>query len=64
MKTLAALLAAVALLCALCAFAAPAGKKFAGWRGDNGRRYDDGMLVFNLAGPGEVVTLTAVWDDE
>jgi hypothetical protein len=48
----------------LCAYEAPRGKKFAGWRGDNGRRYDDGMLVFNLAGPGEVVTLTAVWDDE
>ena len=45
-----------------CAFAAPAGKRFAGWRGDNGRRYDDGMLVFNLAKPGEIVTLTAIWE--
>jgi hypothetical protein len=48
----------------LCAYEAPKGKKFAGWRGDNGRRYDDGIMVFNLAGPGEVVTLTAVWEDE
>jgi len=48
-----------------CAFAAPAGKKFAGWRrADNGRRYDDGMLVFNLAKTGEVVTMTAIWEDE
>ena len=46
-----------------CALAAPRGRKFAGWRrADNGRRYDDGMLVFNLAEPGEVVTLTAIWE--
>jgi len=47
-----------------CAFAAPAGKRFAGWRRkDNGRRYDDGMLVFNLASqPGEVVVFTAIWE--
>ena len=48
-----------------CAFAAPVGKRFAGWRRkDNGRRYDDGMLVFNLASdPGAVVVLEAVWED-
>jgi M6 family metalloprotease-like protein/uncharacterized repeat protein (TIGR02543 family) len=46
-----------------CSFSPPSGKKFAGWRGDNGRRYDDGVMVFNLAGPGKTVTLTAVWDD-
>ncbi len=46
-----------------CAFAAPAGKKFAGWRrADNGRRYDDGVMVFNLAEPGETVKLTAIWE--
>ena len=48
-----------------CAFAAPAGKRFAGWRrkGD-GRHYDDGMLVFNLASePGAVVVLEAVWEE-
>ena len=46
-----------------CAFSPPAGKRFAGWRrADNGRRYDDGVLVFDLAGPGEVVTLTAIWE--
>ena len=48
----------------LCAFDAPAGKRFAGWRRkDNGRRYDDGMLVFNLAGEDGVVVLEAVWED-
>jgi uncharacterized repeat protein (TIGR02543 family) len=48
-----------------CAFAAPAGKRFAGWRRkDSGRRYDDGMLVFNLASePGAVIALEAVWED-
>ena len=48
-----------------CAFAAPAGKRFAGWRRkDNGRRYDDGMLVFNLASEdGTVIVLEAVWED-
>jgi len=48
-----------------CAFAAPAGKRFAGWRRkDNGRRYDDGVMVFNLASePGAVVELEAVWED-
>jgi uncharacterized repeat protein (TIGR02543 family) len=46
-----------------CVFAAPAGKRFAGWRrADTGRRYDDGVMVFNLAGPGAVVVMEAVWD--
>ena len=46
-----------------CAFAAPAGKKFAGWRrNDNGRRYDDGVMVFDLAESGETVKLTAIWE--
>ena len=39
------------------------GKRFAGWACSNGRRYDDGMLVFNLAQPGETVTMTAIWED-
>ena len=26
------------------------------------RLYDDGMLVFNLAQPGETVTMTAIWE--
>ena len=38
------------------------GKRFAGWACSNGRRYDDGMLVFDLAQPGETVTMTAVWE--
>ena len=28
----------------------------------NDRLYDDGMLVFDLAKPGETVTMTAVWE--
>ena len=42
----------------------PLGKNsaFAGWACSNGRRYDDGMLVFNLAKPGETVTMTAIWE--
>ena len=43
-------------------FSAPAGKRFAGWACSNGRRYDDGMLVFDLAKPGETVTMTAIWE--
>ena len=48
-----------------CTFVAPKGKRFAGWRRtDNGRRYDDGVMVFDLAGePGAVVVLEAVWED-
>jgi len=38
------------------------GKRFAGWKCSNGRRYDDGMLVFDLAEPGEIVTMTAIWE--
>ena len=38
------------------------GKRFAGWACSNGKRYDDGMLVFNLAEPGETVTMTAIWE--
>lgn len=34
---------------------------FAGWVGSNGRRYDDGMLIFNLGRGGETVTMTAIW---
>ena len=45
-----------------CTFIPPSGKRFAGWACSNGRRYDDGMLVFNLAQPGETVTMTAVWE--
>lgn len=33
-----------------------------GWACLNGRRYDDGMLVFNLAPLGETVTMDAVWE--
>ena len=39
------------------------GTAFKGWACSNGRRYDDGMLVFNLAQPGATVTMTAVWED-
>ena len=45
-----------------CTFKPPSGKRFAGWACSNGRRYDDGMLVFNLAQPGETVTMTAIWE--
>ena len=45
-----------------CTFTPPAGKRFAGWACSNGRRYDDGMLVFDLAEPGETVTMTAIWE--
>ena len=43
-------------------FTPPDGKLFAGWACSNGRRYDDGVLVFNLAEPGETVTMTAIWE--
>ena len=47
----------------LCSFSPPSGKRFAGWRRqDNGRRYDDGIMVFNLAESGEVVVLEAIWE--
>ena len=38
------------------------GKTFKGWRGSNGKRYDDQVLIFNLALPETVLTLTAVWE--
>ena len=45
-----------------CALTAPSGKTFAGWRSSkNGKLYADGILVFDLAEPGETVTMTAVW---
>ena len=37
-------------------------KKFRGWAGSNGKRYDDGVLVFDLAGEGSKVLLTAIWE--
>ena len=45
-----------------CALVRPSGKRFKGWRRADGRRYDDGVMVFNLAEPGEVVTLVAIWE--
>ena len=45
-----------------CAFEPPAGKRFAGWIGPDGRRYDDGVLVFNLAPAGGTMTMTAIWE--
>ena len=35
---------------------------FVGWAGSNGRRYDDGVLMFNLGRGGETVTMTAIWE--
>lgn len=46
---------------AKCAFT-KGGSVFKGWAGDNERRYDDGVLVFNAAAEGEVLTLTAIWE--
>ena len=47
-----------------CAFTAPTGKAFAGWRSSkNGKLYADGVLVFDLAEPGKTVTMTAVWKE-
>lgn len=46
-----------------CAFTPPDGKRFAGWlREGSALRYDDGVMVFNLAEPGETVVLTALWE--
>ena len=46
-----------------CAFVHPSGRRFAGWRRvDTNRRYDDGIMVFNLAGPGAVVVMEAIWE--
>ena len=47
---------------ALAKCPALSGRRFVGWACSNGRRYDDGMLVFNLAQPGETVTMTAIWE--
>lgn len=44
-----------------CAFT-KSGAKFVGWAGSNGRRYDDGVLVFDLAKFGKTVTMTAIWE--
>jgi len=38
------------------------GRNFAGWRCSNGRRYDDGVLVYELAPAGGWVVMTAIWD--
>ena len=38
------------------------GETFVGWAGSNGKRYDDGMMIFNLGRGGETVTMTAVWE--
>lgn len=43
-------------------FTPPAGKRFVGWKGSNGKRYDEKMLVYNLVPVGEVFTLTAIWE--
>ena len=43
-------------------FTPPTGKRFAGWLGSNGRRYDPGVLVFNLMPVGGTVVLTAIWE--
>ena len=40
----------------------PDGRRLVGWSCSNGRRYDDGMLVFNLADPGGIVTMRAIWE--
>lgn len=46
---------------AKCAFR-KTGKTFKGWAGSNGKRYDDGVLVFNAAAEGATLTLTAIWE--
>lgn len=46
-----------------CGLVKPDGKtRFIGWAGSNGKRYDDEMLIFNLAQPGETVRMTAIWE--
>lgn len=46
-----------------CTLTPPVNKKrFVGWACSDGRRYDDEMLIFNLAKPGEKVTMTAIWE--
>lgn len=34
---------------------------FVGWTRFNGRRYDGGMLTYNLGRGGETVAMTAIW---
>lgn len=44
--------------------AAPsASGRLVGWKGSNLRRYDPGMLFFDLAKPGETVEMTAIWEE-
>ena len=43
-------------------FPPPSGRQLAGWAGSNGRRYDPGVLVFNLVPAGGTITLTAIWE--
>lgn len=38
-------------------------RKFAGWQRTNGRRYDDGVLIFDLVKAGEKMTMTAIWEE-
>lgn len=44
------------------AFTAPRGKAFKGWAGSNGRRYDDGILIFDAVEAGSILRLTAIWE--
>ena len=43
-------------------FTPPSDKRLAGWAGSNGRRYDPGVLVFNLVPVGGTIALTAIWE--
>lgn len=43
-------------------FTAPKGKRFAGWQGSNGRRYDDRISVFYPVNVGENFKLIAIWE--
>lgn len=45
-----------------CSFTPPKGKRFTGWMGANGKRYDDKMLVFDISKYGENITFTAIWE--
>ena len=44
--------------------APPTGMHFAGWRDSSGKRYDDGILFFNLAKSGTKLSLTAIWEKD
>lgn len=37
-------------------------KSFTGWLGSNGKRYDDGVMIFNATEAGGTLTLTAIWE--